>query len=118
MATFKEAIIICVQEKYATFGGRASRSEFWFFYLFNVLAQITLTIIGKILGFGDILASLFALALLIPNIAVGSRRLHDIGWSGWWQLMMLTIIGLIPLIIMWCLKSEPNANKYGEPEIR
>ena len=57
---------------------------------------------------------LFILGLLIPNIAVGIRRLHDIGKSGWWYLLILIpIVGSVALIIFWCQKSIPETNQWG-----
>jgi uncharacterized membrane protein YhaH (DUF805 family) len=77
---FIEAVKTCLQ-KYATFSGRASRAEFWWFVLFTVIASIA----GSM--FGEVVNGLVSLALLLPSIAVGARRLHDIGKTGWLQLL-------------------------------
>ncbi|MDP3412218.1 MAG: DUF805 domain-containing protein [Polaromonas sp.] len=89
-----QAISTCFS-KYATFSGRASRPEFWWFFLFQVLVSIAASM------FGDVINGLVGLALLLPALAVGARRLHDIGKSGWWQLIMLTVIGFLVLIYWW-----------------
>ena len=91
---FGQAISTCFA-KYATFSGRASRPEFWWFFLFQSLVSIVASMLG------DVVAGLVSLALLLPALAVGARRLHDIGKSGWWQLIMLTVIGLLLLIYWW-----------------
>ena len=91
---FGQAISTCFS-KYATFSGRASRSEFWWFFLFQILVSIAASMLG------DVVAGLVSLAVLLPAFAVGARRLHDIGKSGWWQLIMLTVIGLLLLIYWW-----------------
>ena len=91
---FGQAISTCFA-KYAAFSGRASRPEFWWFFLFQILVSIAASMLG------DVVASLVSLALLLPALAVGARRLHDIGKSGWWQLIMLTVIGLLLLIYWW-----------------
>lgn len=91
---FGQAISTCFS-KYATFSGRASRPEFWWFFLFQVLVSIAASM------FGDVINGLLNLALLLPALAVGARRLHDIGKSGWWQLIALTVIGLLVLIYWW-----------------
>ncbi len=101
---FVEAITTCLS-KYVTFSGRATRSEFWWFFLF----QIVLAVASSWLG--DLLSSLIGLAVLLPAIAVGTRRLHDIGRSGWWQLISLTVIGLFVLIYWWVQPSD-GANEY------
>jgi len=91
---FGQAISTCFA-KYATFSGRASRPEFWWFFLFQILVSIAASMLG------DVVAGLVSLAVLLPALAVGARRLHDIGKSGWWQLIMLTVIGLLLLIFWW-----------------
>ena len=91
---FGQAISTCFSN-YATFSGRASRPEFWWFFLFQILVSIAASLLG------DVVAGLMSLAMLLPALAVGARRLHDIGKSGWWQLIMLTVIGLLLLIFWW-----------------
>ncbi len=115
MATFKEAIITCVQEKYTTFSGRASRSEYWYFALFNFLASVIAGIIdAAVFGDSGIINLIVALGLLLPGLAVGVRRLHDIGKSGWWLLIsLIPLIGIIILIVFYCKKSDPDTNEYG-----
>ena len=91
--------------KYATFSGRASRSEYWFFILFGVLGGIVTLIIDVMILDYSIESEytpinlIFSLILIIPSIAVACRRLHDVNKSGWWQLIWLTIIGGILLLI-------------------
>lgn len=106
--TFQEAIKICFQ-KYADFNGRAKRPEFWWFVLFTFLASLILGIVSSMLS------GLFSLAVIVPSLAVGARRLHDIGRSGWWQLIWLVpIIGWI-ILIYWCVQeSNATANEYDE----
>ena len=114
------SIKICFS-KYATFSGRASRSEFWLFQLFTFLGSIvTLIIDVMILGFSLDDASsptnlIFLLIVMIPSVAVGCRRLHDLNKSGWWQILYLTIIGIILLIIWWATQGENKKNKFGLP---
>jgi uncharacterized membrane protein YhaH (DUF805 family) len=91
---FGQAISTCFS-KYATFSGRASRPEFWWFFLFQILVSIAASM------FGDVISGVVGLALLLPALAVGARRLHDIGKSGWWQLLGLTGIGFLVLIYWW-----------------
>lgn len=100
---FGQAISTCFS-KYATFSGRASRPEFWWFFLFQILVSIVASM------FGDVVNGLVGLALLLPALAVGARRLHDIGKSGWWQLIMLTVIGLL-LLIYWWVQPGNNASE-------
>ncbi len=102
---FGQAISVCLSN-YATFTGRASRSEFWWFFLFQILISIA----GSMLG--DVVSGLVALGLLLPGLAVGTRRLHDIGKSGWWQLLMLTGIGLLVLIYWWVQPTAEGSNSY------
>ena len=117
--TFSESVSTCLLKKYADFEGRARRSEFWWFELFQLLVSIGLGISSGVLGISEVLANglalLFSLAVLLPSIAVAARRLHDVNRSGWWQLIGLTIIGIIPLFYWLCIKGDENANHYGPP---
>ena len=96
---FSQAIKSCLSQ-YATFSGRASRSEYWWFFLFQVLVLIAASILG------DAAYSIVVLGLLLPALAVATRRLHDIGRSGWWQLLMLTGIGYLLLLFWWAQPSQ------------
>jgi uncharacterized membrane protein YhaH (DUF805 family) len=102
--------------KYATFAGRARRTEYWYFALLNTIATIALAI-----AFGDesAISLIFSLVLILPSIAVGARRLHDIGRSGWWQLIWLVpIIGWIVLIVFFATNGQSGDNQYGpDPKV-
>lgn len=102
--------------KYATFEGRSSRSHYWYFVLFFTIACI-LTGIADAALFPDSdvgpITTIFYLATLLPTIALTTRRLHDTGRSGWWQLIMLTVVGIVVLIVWMCQKSDPLPNQYG-----
>lgn len=108
--TFGEAIKTCLS-KYVEFSGRATRPEYWWFYLFGFLVNIGLALVAS----GSILSGLISLALFLPSLAAASRRLHDTDHSAWWMLIAFTIIGVIPLIIWLASKGDETANEYGEP---
>jgi uncharacterized membrane protein YhaH (DUF805 family) len=100
-----------LQKHYADFEGRIGRKEFWMFVLCVVGIQIVL----EILPLG-LLASLISLGFLVPNLAMGARRLHDTGRSGWLQLLMfIPIIGWIILILWLAEETKPADNEYGAP---
>ena len=101
-------------KKYAEFSGRARRQEFWMFFLFNFLACVAIGIVDGILGTSGALGGLYSLAVLIPSLAVGARRLHDTDRSGWWQLIaLIPLIGAIILLVFFCLDSKPGENRFG-----
>ena len=104
---FVQAIKSCLGQ-YATFSGRASRSEYWWFFLFQVLVMVATGMLG------DVINGLASLALLLPALAVGTRRLHDIGRTGWWQLLLLTGIGFFVLLYWWVQPTDGASNSYGE----
>jgi uncharacterized membrane protein YhaH (DUF805 family) len=109
MDDFVNSVKTCFQ-KYADFTGRAARPEFWWFVLFQV---VVLFILGMV---SQTLSSLASLAMLVPALAVGARRLHDIGKSGWLQLLgLIPIVGWIILIYWACQPGQPEANQYGAP---
>lgn len=131
--SFGDAVRSCLQ-KYATFDGRATRSEFWWFYLFVVIVNaimyipfLIFTIIAGAASDGSAIATLFlviaviwailwvvvGIGLIIPQLAVGCRRLHDRGQSGWFQLLLLVPCGNIVLIVLWVMEGSPGDNAYG-----
>ena len=113
---FNEAYKTCLLNKYAAFSGRASRSEYWYFFLFLVLLAIVTSIIDAAIFPGNELMptySIFSLLTIIPSISATARRLHDVDRSGWWQLLYFTIIGSL-LVLYWLIKkSDSGNNKHG-----
>ena len=101
-------------KKYADFSGRARRTEYWLFVLFSMVITMVLGVVDYVLGSPGIVGLLFALAILIPSIAVGVRRLHDTDRSGWWLLIaFIPIIGTIALLVFLLLDSNPGENRFG-----
>ena len=104
--TFGESISVCFK-KYVGFDGRAARSEFWWFALFTFLVSLALGIISQSLS------SLFSLAVLLPSLAVGSRRLHDTDRSAWFLLLWLVpVIGWI-ILIVWAIQEGKEPNRFS-----
>lgn len=138
---FKEAVRTCLREKYFTFSGRASRSEYWWFVLFQVLVMIALVGLFFVLGGVNsiqsgqmttlsiivmIVAGLLWLYLYIPVITVYVRRFHDYNLSGWWVLAAF-VIGAVPYVgfvasivafVITVLKGTDGDNKYGPDPLR
>jgi len=109
-----------VLKKYTEFSGRARRKEYWYFALINIIVTIILTMVdsamgtlNELTGYG-VLNTVYSLAVLLPAIGVGIRRLHDIGKSGWWLLIgFIPLVGAIVLIIFFVKDSQPGENLYG-----
>jgi len=102
-----EAVKTCFK-KFATFDGRASRSEFWYFFLAFWIVAIVLAFVSWTL------LSIWSLVTTIPYYAVSSRRLHDINKSGWFQLFyLIPFIGVIVLIIWFAKQGDPGKNQFG-----
>ncbi|MBQ0788585.1 MAG: DUF805 domain-containing protein [Oceanihabitans sp.] len=99
-----------VLQQYADFKGRARRKEYWMFFLINILISITINVIVVLLDLPSfqILDSIYSIAVLIPSLAVGVRRMHDVGKSGWFLLIPFYSLYLA------CLDSEPGPNNWGE----
>lgn len=111
---------IKVLKNYAVFGGRAQRAEYWFFVLFNMIASIVLLGVDGVMGTYNaqtgvgLLYLVYALGVFIPSIAVSVRRLHDIGKSGWWLLLLfIPFVGPIVLLVFFVLDSQVEPNAYG-----
>ena len=110
---------ISVFANWLNFTGRACRSEYWYFFLSIALITIFLTFLEMSLGLYGYeiemgpLTFLFSLITIIPWISVTSRRLQDRGWSGWWQLLYLTIIFTFVIVILLMLPAKEDENKWG-----
>ena len=109
-----------VLKKYAVFGGRATRKEYWMFFLWNLIVYVILAIILGLTShwiMSGILVDLifvYALAMIIPHLSVGARRLHDTNHSAWWLLIsLIPFIGTIIFLVFMVRDSVPGDNKYG-----
>ena len=102
---------------YFNFQGRATRAEYWWWALFIVIADVLVNFIDAILGTGFI-GSLFSLAILIPGLALGARRLHDIGKSGWWQLLWFAIIVGWIILLVWAIRQGNRGQNQHGPDPR
>jgi uncharacterized membrane protein YhaH (DUF805 family) len=101
---------------YVTFSGRAVRSEYWYWVLFCSVGSLATIILDiAILGYDNVspFTDIFNLVLLLPSIAVGARRLHDIDRTAWWLLLWLTGVGFILLVVWFCFRGTPGPNRFG-----
>lgn len=101
-----------VKNKYADFNGRARRQEYWMYILVYIILAIVAGIIDSIIGI-QIVGSILGLALLVPSLAVGVRRLHDIGKSGWFLAISLIPFGVFYVIYLLAQEGTPGSNEYG-----
>lgn len=108
-----------VLKKYATFTGRARRTEYWMFVLINFAISLALGIVEGVAGAAmdsdvRILSSLYSLAVLLPSLAVGVRRLHDTDRSGWWMFIaFVPLLGILVLLYFFILEGTQGPNQYG-----
>ena len=117
----EEINMITALKKYAQFSGRARRKEYWMFFLFNFLINFVFNILSSVVSDSfeayivvSILSWIVSLGLLVPNISVAVRRLHDTGRSGWNYLWcLLPLVGWIILLVFYCQDSQPGYNQYG-----
>jgi len=102
-------------KQYATFSGRATRSEYWYFFLMNFLIGIVISVVSMVVGDTfSILGMIYSLAVLIPGLSICARRLHDIGKSGWMMLVaLIPLAGIIWLLVLLVTESNPADNIYG-----
>jgi len=114
----KEAVI-SVLANWNNFRGRACRSEFWYFYLASFLSIVVIVLFEMVTGIYDFindfgpLSTILQLVLLVPTIAVTSRRIQDAGFSGWWQLSYITIIGIFVVFVWTLFPATEDENKWG-----
>ena len=111
-----------VLHKYVAFGGRAGRPEFWYFMLVQVVIIIVLRVLNQIIGLPvtrssvGLLDLIYSFAVLLPNLSLYVRRLHDVGGTGWYVLtLFVPIVGPIVLTVFWAQPGQQGDNKYGSP---
>jgi uncharacterized membrane protein YhaH (DUF805 family) len=108
---------VMVWQKYAEFNGRSRRKEYWMFSLFHFIIFAILGLAAVVSGKAGMvfyaLCCLYALAAVVPSLAVCVRRLHDMGMSGWWLLLAFVPLGNLVLLVFTCLDSQPGPNLYG-----
>ena len=110
--TFGQSIASCFSN-YATFSGRASRSEYWFFALYHILV-VSICAVLIPLGIGATLLAISAIANVLPAVSVLVRRLHDTGRSGWWYwIALIPLVGPILVLVWLCTRGTPGDNAFG-----
>lgn len=123
-ATLAQALVR-FWKKYATFSGRASRSEYWWFTLVSAIVGTATTLVdvlasgsfaasnANLTGAGDVLSYVWGLATVVPSLALAFRRLHDTNHSGWWLLMLLIpLIGAVVLLVFYLLGPNPAGARF------
>ncbi|WP_444684402.1 DUF805 domain-containing protein [Alkalicoccus luteus] len=103
-----------VLSRYADFRGRARRKEYWMFTLINILSMLALVIVQEAADIAPLLTGLYSIAVVVPALAVGVRRMHDTGRSGWFVLVsFVPVLGVFLFAIFAALDSEAGPNDYG-----
>lgn len=109
-------LYLSVWKRYFDFKGRAGRPEFWTFTLVNLVIGLILQALSRDPGDSSPAAAIFYLVALLPTLGVTARRLHDIGRTGWWQLLsLIPFLGTIVVLILCALRGMPEVNRYGAP---
>jgi uncharacterized membrane protein YhaH (DUF805 family) len=122
---FFQAVSTCFG-KYADFQGRASRAELWWFQLFQIIVSFVLAIVGMVVALAanmnmlvvlEGLLGLYGLAVVLPCLGVEVRRLHDLGYSGWWMVTALVpylgVVAVIVLLVQFCKRGTLGDNRFG-----
>lgn len=111
---FKDAVVTGLR-KYAVFDGRATRPEFWYFWLAYLVVGTILSVLAQAADVFAVLYLLFVLGVFLPNLGVAVRRLHDIDRSGWWVcIAFVPLVGAILLIVWACTAGTPGPNRFGQ----
>ena len=111
---FNKCFVEYLKNEYVIFDGRVSRCRFWMFAIYSILISVALSLIAFILPFLCFLPKLYLLAILVPSVGLGVRRLHDIGLSGWWFLVSLVpYLGFVAVVFLFAISGDNKANDYG-----
>ncbi len=105
--------------QYATFSGRATRSEYWYAVLFNIIVDLAISLVFGLIStdIASVVSGIYGLATLIPGLAIIWRRLHDIGKGGGWYFMILIpLVGWIIVLVFLCTDSKPD-NRFGPRKV-
>ncbi|MGL4249731.1 MAG: DUF805 domain-containing protein [Aeromonas sp.] len=106
---------ISVLKQYAVFSGRARRTEYWMFVLFNVIVMLSLGMVDRLIGSEGVISGIYSLVLLLPSLAVAVRRMHDTDRSGWWLLIVfIPLIGSLIFIYFMVCKGQQGPNRFGD----
>lgn len=106
---------LSVLRQYAVFRGRAQRKEYWMFVLCNLIVTLVLGLVGSLLGVKETLVNVYSLAVLLPSLAVGVRRLHDTNRTGWWILInLIPVLGLLLFIYFMVCDGDRGLNRFGD----
>lgn len=101
-------------KNYANFSGRDTRQQYWMFYLFYIIFVVVFGFVDPLIGAVGLLNGIFILVSIIPSVALATRRLHDIGKSGWWQLLaLIPVVGSIVLLVFLVKQGDPGENQFG-----
>lgn len=115
LVTFWKRVVL---ERYAQFVGRSGRAEFWWYFLAAFIIGIVFNILIAASNIFFVIYVIYGLAVLIPGLAVGVRRLHDTDKTGWWLLIaLIPLVGIIVLIVFWATDGTPGPNRYGVPDV-
>ncbi|MBR5154822.1 MAG: DUF805 domain-containing protein [Alphaproteobacteria bacterium] len=114
VAGFNNCFVEYLKNEYVKFDGRVSRCQYWMFALYSILVGIAISVVVSVLPFLSSLSLLYFLAILVPSVGLGVRRLHDINFSGWWFLVsLIPYVGGIALIFLFAIAGDNKANDYG-----
>ena len=114
--------ILCITKRYFQFSGRASKKEYWMFFLFMFISYFIAIVLDMSLGLWDdvealgVFSSILILFFIIPHMSLTCRRFHDINKSGWFQLIfVIPLIGFITWLIWMCTDGDKVKNRFGKP---
>ncbi|MGN0913389.1 MAG: DUF805 domain-containing protein [Alphaproteobacteria bacterium] len=106
---FNDYFVNVVKTQYTNIKGRATRSQYWYYVLCYFIVSLPFAIVDALFNM-RLFSTILGLALLVPSISIGIRRLHDINKSGWWYLIaLIPIAGPIALLVMFCLPTQNAA---------